>query len=404
MPKGYLARLHIPTTVSDVKPQSISRRRMLRQTAALGLSTAFVPHIRTQAAKPLAKVHSMEIVSMRPNHYHGWPTLTRRRNGQLLLVCSGGREMHVCPFGQVELMRSDDDGKTWTFPRMLLDLAIDDRDAGILETARGSLLATTFSSLAYEHYFRNSEINNWDAARQARWRGAHHRISKAERKAQLGTWMLRSTDGGVTWSTPYDSIVNSPHGPIQLADGRQLYAGKDLWKSGKWIGVCESTDDGRSWKKLAQIPTRPSDDPGEYHELHAVEATNGTLVAQIRNNNPAYRSETLQTKSTDGGKTWSVPHPIGVWGLPSHLLRLRDDRLLMTYGYRRKPFGNQARISTDHGKTWSEPITVSGDGANGDLGYPSTVELQDGTLLTAWYEQMSNHPRSVLRLAKWNLL
>jgi hypothetical protein len=99
-----------------------------------------------------------------------------------------------------------------------------------------------------------------------------------------------------------------------------------------------------------------------------------------------------------------VPHPIGVWGLPSHLLRLRDDRLLMTYGYRRKPFGNQARISTDHGKTWSEPITVSGDGANGDLGYPSTVELQDGTLLTAWYEQMSNHPRSVLRLAKWSLL
>jgi hypothetical protein len=30
--------------------------------------------------------------------------------------------------------------------------------------------------------------------------------------------------------------------------------------------------------------------------------------------------------------------------------------------------------------------------------------LQDGTLLTAWYEQMRNHPRSVLRLAKWSLL
>ena len=399
-----LSTLQNHATVSAVKPRPLSRRRMLRQSAALGLGAAFAPHIRSETTRHLAKVHGIGVVSLRPNHYHGWPTLARRRNGQLLLVCSGGREMHVCPFGQVELMRSDDDGKTWTFPRVLLDLAIDDRDAGILETARGSLLATTFSSLAYEHYFRNSEINNWDAARQARWRGAHHRISEAERKAQLGTWMLRSTDGGVTWSTPYDSIVNSPHGPIQLADGRQLYAGKDLWKSGKWIGVCESTDDGRSWKKLAQIPTRPSDDPGEYHELHAVEATNGTLVAQIRNNNPANRSETLQTESTDGGKTWSVPHPIGVWGLPSHLLRLRDDRLLMTYGYRRKPFGNQARISTDHGKTWSEPITVSGDGANGDLGYPSTIELQDGILLTAWYEQMSNHPRSVLRLAKWNLL
>ena len=387
-----------------MKHRLLSRRRMLRQSAALGLGAALAPHVRTQAAKHLTKVHGIHVVSLRPNQYHGWPTLARRRNGQLLLVCSGGRESHVCPFGQVELMRSDDDGKTWTFPRVLLDLAIDDRDAGILETARGTLLATTFSSLAYEYQFNNGNINKWDAARQARWRGAHNRISAAERKAQLGTWMLRSTDGGVTWSTPYDSIVNSPHGPIQLADGRQLYAGKDLWKSGQWIGVCESTDDGRSWKKLAQIPTRAGDDPGEYHELHAVEATNGTIVVQIRNNNPANRSETLQTESPDGGKTWSVPHPIGVWGLPSHLLRLRDGRLLMSYGYRRKPFGNQARISTDHGKTWGEPVTISGDGANGDLGYPSTVELQDGTLLTAWYEQMSSRPRAVLRLAKWSLL
>ena len=387
-----------------MKHRLLSRRRMLRQSAALGLGAALAPHVRTQAAKHLAKVHGIKVVSLRSNQYHGWPTLARRRNGQLLLVCSGGRESHVCPFGQVELMRSDDDGATWTFPRVLLDLAIDDRDAGILETAKGTLLATTFSSLAYEYQFNNGNINKWDAARQARWRGAHNRISIAERKAQLGTWMLRSTDGGVTWSTPYDSIVNSPHGPIQLADGRQLYAGKDLWKSGQWIGVCESTDDGRSWKKLAQIPTRAGDDPGEYHELHAVEATNGTIVVQIRNNNPANRSETLQTESSDGGKTWSVPHPIGVWGLPSHLLRLRDGRLLMSYGYRRKPFGNQARISTDHGKTWGEPVTISGDGANGDLGYPSTVELQDGTLLTAWYEQMSSRPRAVLRLAKWSLL
>ena len=399
-----LSTLQNHATVPDVKPRPLSRRRMLRQSAALGLGAAFAPHIRSETTRHLAKVHGIGVVSLRPNHYHGWPTLARRRNGQLLLVCSGGRESHVCPFGQVELMRSDDDGKTWTFPRVLLDLAIDDRDVGILETAKDTLLATTFSSLAYEYRFNNGNINKWDVARQARWRGAHNRISTAERKAQLGTWMLRSTDGGVTWSTPYDSIVNSPHGPIQLADGRQLYAGKDLWKSGQWIGVCESTDDGRSWKKLAQIPTRAGDDPSEYHELHAVEATNGTIVVQIRNNNPANRSETLQTESPDGGKTWSVPHSIGVWGLPSHLLRLRDGRLLMSYGYRRKPFGNQARISSDHGKTWSEPITVSGDGANGDLGYPSTVELQDGTLLTAWYEQMSSRPRAVLRLAKWSLL
>ena len=49
----------------------------------------------------------------------------------------------------------------------------------------------------------------------------------------------------------------------------------------------------------------------------------------------------------------------------------------MSYGYRREPFGNQARVSHNHGKTWSDPITLSDDGVAGDLRYPSTVELGD---------------------------
>jgi hypothetical protein len=199
-------------------------------------------------------------------------------------------------------------------------------------------------------------------------------------------------------------VVNSPHGPIQLKDGRLLYAGKQLWTEEKKIGVAHSEDDGQTWQWLAGIPTRDGDAvPRGYHELHAVEAADGRLIAQIRNHNTANKSETLQTESTDGGETWSTPHPIGVWGLPSHLLRLRDDRLLMTYGHRRDPYGNQARISEDHGATWSEPITLSADGKGGDLGYPSTVELSDGTLLTVWYEVMRDNPKAVLRQARWTL-
>jgi Neuraminidase (sialidase) len=143
--------------------------------------------------------------------------------------------------------------------------------------------------------------------------------------------------------------------------------------------------------------------PKGLHELHAVEASDGTIIAQIRNHNTANKGETLQTESKDGGKTWSVPHPIGVWGLPSHLLRLRDGRLLMTYGHRRQPFGNQARLSTDNGQTWSEAMIISGDGIGGDLGYPSTVELGDGTLLTVWYEKMKDLPHAVLRQATWKM-
>lgn len=75
----------------------------------------------------------------------------------------------------------------------------------------------------------------------------------------------------------------------------------------------------------------------------------------------------------------------------------------MTYGYRRKPYGNQARISSDNGQTWSEPMTISADGLGGDLGYPSTVELDDGTLLTVWYELMKGSPNAVLRQARWSI-
>jgi hypothetical protein len=75
----------------------------------------------------------------------------------------------------------------------------------------------------------------------------------------------------------------------------------------------------------------------------------------------------------------------------------------MTYGHRRKLFGNQARLSSDNGQTWSEPMIISGDGIGGDLGYPSTVELGNGTLLTVWYEKMKDQPHAVLRQAIWKM-
>ena len=315
----------------------------------------------------------------------------------------------MCPFGRVELIRSSDNGSTWSDVQVVYDGPIDDRDSGVLETAKGSILVTTFTSLAYESRYllaaqkiKPEQKGAWPEAKLKRWLDVHNKLTDDERKAQLGKWIFRSTDGGKTWSKPINTLVNSPHGPIQLADGRLLYAGKELWHSSR-MGVCESNDDGQTWKWLADVPVRPGDADTGYHELHAVEARSGRLVLQIRNHNKTNAGETLQCESTDGGKTWSVPHAIGVWGLPSHLLRLRDGRLLMTYGHRRKPYGNQARVSEDEGATWSEPLTVSDDGASGDLGYPSTVQLADDSLLTVWYERPSDSPYAVLRQATWKL-
>jgi Neuraminidase (sialidase) len=299
------------------------------------------------------------------------------------------------------MMRSRYGGRTWSWPQVLMDTPIDDRDAGVLVTPKGSILVTTFTSSAYEKSLENT--SDWPAERLERWQALQRGTTEAERKSLLGTWMLRSTDGGLTWSAPYRVPVNSPHGPIALSDGRLFYAGKQLWSEGKECGVCESTDDGLSWRWLARLPVRAVDAADAYHELHAVETADKRILVQIRNHNKVNERETLQCESSDGGKTWSEPRAIGVWGLPSHLLRLGDGRLLMTYGYRREPFGNQARLSEDHGRTWSQPFTISGDGTSGDLGYPSTVELVAGQFATLWYERLKSSPKAVLRLARWSL-
>lgn len=377
----------------------LSRRAIIHGAVAVG-GTLLSRH---RAGAVEAKILDAAIIRA-SGHYRGWPTLTRRKNGELLLVCSGGREDHVCPFGRVELQRSQDEGRTWSFPRIVMDGPIDDRDAGVLETANGSILITTFTSLAYEPILRDrAKAGDWPTEKLKKWQAAHSRVSADGRQAALGVWMIRSTDGGVTFSRRYSPLVNSPHGPVQLSDGTLLYAGKELWHGDNRVGVSISRDDGQTWTWLAAIPTRAGDSHEHYHELHAVEAANGKLIVHIRNHNANNTGETLQCESDDGGKTWSTPRSIGVWGLPSHLLRLADDRLLMTYGHRRKPLGTQARVSKDHAQVWSESVIISGDGTSGDLGYPSTVQLPGGDLLSVWYERMAGSDKAVLRQARWNM-
>ena len=43
------------------------------------------------------------------------------------------------------------------------------------------------------------------------------------------------------------------------------------------------------------------------------------------------------------------------------------------------------------------------DEASGDLGYPSTVQLDDGSLITVWYELPKEQDRAVLRMSHWRL-
>lgn len=360
------------------------------------------------AGSPAFEVKDVKVISSSPQYYLGWPTVVAEKNGRLMVAYSGGRDYHVCPFGRMETIVSNDGGLTWSSPRIVLDSATDDRDAGLLETAKGTLLLTTFTSLAYRDHLLNParllEKRFGDKIQEhlARWWIADKGLTDEQKKADVGMWMVRSEDGGKTWSERLPSPCDSPHGPIQLKDGRILYPGKELWTEDKKVGVWESKDDGQTWQHLADFPARPGETVTDYHEVHGVEAADGTIIVHIRNHNGGIR-ETLQTESKDGGKTWSEPHGIGVAGYPSHLLRLKDDTLVMTYSFRKDPCGVRGKISKDNGQTWSEEFRLTEDSPTWDVGYPSTAQLKDGSLVTVWYEVRPNSPNAVIRQARWSL-
>ena len=345
--------------------------------------------------------------------YTGWPTLAKTNSGELIAVYSGGRQHHVCPFGQVHYITSRDEGKSWTWPRVLVDGALDDRDAGILQTTKSTFIVNWFSSLTWEQVMANqpNTFKSFSEAEQAEWKRRQAGLTDDIRQNELGVWSIRSTDGGASWSNKIDTVVGSPHGPCELADGRLLYVGKKgaaNFKDGRSgsaycneLGAAESTDDGQSWQLIGDISAMPGHDISNYHELHAVQAANGDIIAHIRNHDEPHQYETLQTESSDGGKTWSTPHPIGIWGYPAYLLHASDDRLITTVGYRREPKGNQMAISEDNGKSWSKGMPINID-SDGDFGYPSTVELSPGRFLSLWYDKL-NSDQAYLRLARWRL-
>lgn len=331
-----------------------------------------------------------------PNRYLGWPSITKTNNGELLIVYSGDRDSHVCPWGKTRLIRSRDKGKTWSEPETVNNSPLDDRDAGIIQTDKGTLLVSWFTSLAYA-----DPSWKWTYQKYAR---VAEKIPEELKKQWLGNWVRRSEDGGQTWLEPSRTVGSAPHGPIQLKDGRLLYVGKGSWEGTYSVVVEESKDDGINWKVISVIPT-DTGNARNIHEPHVVELKSGKLVAMVRNE-PEDRKKSflLQSESYDGGKTWTVLHETPMWGFPPHLLELNNGWLLVVYGHRRSPCSERACISRDEGKTWDikDEITLA-EAYNGDLGYPASVQLDDGNILTVFYQQENPGEPASIFTSHWKL-
>lgn len=331
-----------------------------------------------------------------PNRYIGWPTILKANDGRLMITFSGDRDAHVCPYGKTQMVISDDNGKTWSEPITINNTPLDDRDTGLIQTKKGTLLVSWFTSLAFERPAFEAAYNKYARIGE--------KIGPETKKRWLGNWVRRSEDNGKTWQDPIRNTVTAPHGPISLQNGHLMYIGTANIDGKADIFAEKSTDDGKTWKVIGTIP-RPKDSTAGLVEPHVIELKSGKLLAMIRHEpKDITQCFLLQSESTDGGKTWSEMTNTGIWGYPPHITQLKNGWLLVVYGYRRDPFSERACISKDEGKTWDiENEVVLCNAASRDLGYPASVQLDDGSILTIYYQAPTLGEGSVLMSTHWKL-
>jgi sialidase-1 len=338
---------------------------------------------------------------LEPNRYLGWPTIAKTRQGRLLVSFSGDRDSHICPYGKTQLITSDDDGKTWSEPETINNTPLDDRDAGLIQTKKGTLVVSWFTSMVFEG--KKTAMKNHPPLYN-KYARIGEKIPAETKKQWLGNWVRRSEDMGKTWLEPVRTVGTAPHGPINLKNGDLLYVSTGLWENQPAIITERSTDDGKSWKVIGRLPNQ-NYPISTLAEPHVVELSSSKLIAMIRNEpKDVSQKFLLQSESTDGGKTWSDMKSTGIWGYPPHLMQLKNGWLLVVYGCRKVPYGERACISKDEGKTWDTDNEINlSNAASRDLGYPSSVQLNDGSILTVFYQAPKLGEPACIMSTHWKL-
>ena len=285
------------------------------------------------------------------------------------------REPHVA--------RSRDGGRTWQLERPAGLVAVEDADVKPVPltetidfTHPGFALTLRFHekdpAAAYFFY-------SYDRARS--WRGPHE-------FPKLGTPAILART---------DYIV---HGPRDLTVF--LTAAKTNGREGRPL-CARTTDGGRTWQLVAFIGPEPLGFVIMPSTL-ALDATTFLTTVRVKEASGTWIDAWL---SRDRGATWQ-PHgrPVadagGTSGNPPHLIRLRDGRLCLTYGYRSPPMGIRARLSSDQGTSWSEEIVLRADAVTPDLGYPRSFQRDDGKVVTVYYYNDGLHSERFIAATTWD--
>jgi hypothetical protein len=331
-----------------------------------------------------------------PAHYCAWPALVRAANGDLLLAFVR-TEHHMYPDGAIVTMRSKDNGNTWTTPVVAFDTPIDDRECGLTVLPDGRIVMHVWSTFWKAERFTSLPYDAYPPEIISAWVKQVNEPAYRAEAARHGGWVIVSSDHGHTWSAPVRG-PDSVHGGITLQNGLLLVAA--YREDGGHINIYTALQPEGPWT-IAALVKCPTPDTHHFGEPHVAQLPSGRILLMIRYTAKQYddRRDDLhlwESYSDDNGRTWSAPFRTPLLGFPPHLLVLQDGRTLCTYGRRRAPFGERAALSRD-GITWdaSREIILRDDNGNHDLGYPASIEVTPGVILSVYYQKPAFDPADI---------
>lgn len=234
-------------------------------------------------------------------------TLTRNDAGDLFAFYNTGTD--GLSDVKVRMLRSADDGATWTAP---VDFAVPSAPGRRVSAGSATRLSDGTLLVPY-----NDQL-----------------IVNAYLDRQNDIYVARSTDGGTTWSGRSTPITIGPSGwymafqfgqIVELDDGTLLmpiWGAPDPPASTSYAtlnpepllaGVVRSTDHGRTWGSFSAFQTDPfaamrnlgSGIAGGTNETTIVPLRDGRLLAMVRYDTLDYQRQGYRSWSDDGGVTWS---------------------------------------------------------------------------------------------------
>ncbi len=327
-----------------------------------------------------------------PRDFQGIPGLAATPSGRLWALWYGGGHDEG-PLNYVMLAHSDDRGETWSDIELVIDHEnphVRTFDPVIWTAPDGALWV--FYAQAYGW---------WDG------RGGVWAISCSNPDSEMPTWSEpRYLIDGIMMNKP--TVLNDgrwllpvamwSHAPKDKegAPERHVPDKYNHWDPSKaGTLVVESSDNGKSFQQIAQIPTQDV----RYDEHMIVERNDGSLWLLIRG-----LKGILETTSTDGGKTWTTPELAGIPHIRSrfYIRRLDSGELLLVRHQtpdetglsqkeikdrvaRKRPSADRshltAYLSYDDGKTWEGGLLLDD---RTQISYPDGDQLDDGMVVIAY--------------------